>query len=263
MRKHKILFAAAGILLAVVFVLSACAGKKPEGTDSTETQAPKITSLTIGDTCYSVRFTESKISEFTDKPMDYYQVAEGDNAESGTASIIVDPETGEIKSFYKIRPYPCIPDIRELSDEQIRGAVEGQLKDTVDFSAYNTFSLKRRSQTGNPEDTMYTLHWQLKKDLLCNVDLTVTVDKDGFVTVFSKTDACPDSIDSSFLSSAERKQRLEAAICEKMKIASVSQIDSYEIESETLSLYHGKPAIICSVNVIEDGFSTLIVVTVS
>ena len=250
-------------MLAIMFVLSSCAGKKPEKPEETAPETVQLTSLTIGDTCYSVRFTESKISEFTDKPMDYYQVAEGDNAESGTASIIVDPETGEIKSFYKIRPYPCIPDIRELSDEQIRGAVEGQLKDTVDFSAYNTFSLKRRSQTGNPEDTMYTLHWQLKKDLLCNVDLTVTVDKDGFVTVFSKTDACPDSLDSSFLPSAERKQKLEAAICEKMKIASVSQIDSYEIESETLSLYHGKPAIICSVNVIEDGFSTLIVVTVS
>ena len=32
MRKHKILFAAAGILLAVMLVLSACAGKEPEGT---------------------------------------------------------------------------------------------------------------------------------------------------------------------------------------------------------------------------------------
>ena len=30
MRKHKILFAAVGILLAVMLVLSACAGKEPE-----------------------------------------------------------------------------------------------------------------------------------------------------------------------------------------------------------------------------------------
>ena len=42
MRKHKILFAAVGILLAVMLVLSACAGKKPEKPEET---APETVQL--------------------------------------------------------------------------------------------------------------------------------------------------------------------------------------------------------------------------
>ena len=48
MRKHKILFAAAGILLAVVLVLSACTGKEPEGTVSGTESAEKPEGTTSG-----------------------------------------------------------------------------------------------------------------------------------------------------------------------------------------------------------------------
>lgn len=249
-------------LVLSLLCVSACAKTNDNSPNATtaETLESKKTFIVIGDSRYDIQFNFSKVSEWRDEPLDYYDVITNDGAKIPGATLVINPATENISCFRNMKPYPCIQNIQSLSDEAIREAVEQQLNNFVDFSLYNTFSVQKYHPNG---DLITQLCWGLKKDLLCNVELTVDIDEDGFITDYSKTDACPEDLDGSFMPPEQRKKLLEKGICKELKIKSIDQIDSYEITSEIVSLYHGKPSIIYSVKVIEDGFSTVIVVTIS
>lgn len=210
--------------------------------------------ITINETEYKVRYTSTMKSEETNELLDYYEVVD-----DTFTSIAVRATTGEVFYFNNITPYPEITDasglsMNELSDEDIKRLVEQTLGETVDFSSYNTFRLTRPNSSASE----YYLVWQVKKDILCNNSVSIYITSEGLIKSFNKTDACPENLTTSFISTAERDRLLEEEIKKNMDRDSLDGV-TYEIESEILSLYNNSPAVFYTVSIIdEDGFAYLI-----
>lgn len=219
---------------------------------------PAVTrdTITINGTEYNVRYTSSVKSVLTNELFDIYEVVD-DTSDPGS-TITVRATTGEITSFTNITPYSDIADssglsMNELSDEDIKRLAEQALGETVDFSSYNTFSLIRPISTSST----YHLVWQVKKDMLCNNSIDIHINSEGTIKGFRKTDACPENLTTSFISTAERDRLLEEEIKKNMGRDSPDGV-TYEIESEILSLYNNSPAILYTVSIHGDGFVQLI-----
>ncbi len=80
MRKHKILFAAAGILLAVVSVLSSCAGKEPEGTAPETVQESQLIKIGMDYGEAIAVLDAAGVKHFNDGGCIFFEEPDGRNA---------------------------------------------------------------------------------------------------------------------------------------------------------------------------------------
>lgn len=208
--------------------------------------------IKIGDFTYNVIYDSSVRSNLTNDLFDIYGVVDG-SSELVISKIRVDAKTGEIYSFSNMTPYQKIDNIDEMTDEALKAAVEQLAAELVDFDKYNTFEVVRPQSNG----AMYYLVWQVQQELKCNNKVEIYITLDGEIKHFYRTEACPVSLTTSFITQESRNALLEDEICEYLNVRSLDGIE-YEIQSETLSYYDGKDAIIYSVKIIEDGFGELI-----
>jgi predicted translin family RNA/ssDNA-binding protein len=144
-----------------------------------------------------------------------------------------------------------------MSESEIKNAVEKVLSPDIEFQKYNVFSLDRLF------DNSYMLSWQVKRDMLCNIRLDVWIDSDGVIYHLIKTDACPDSLKSSFIDDKIRDNLIWAKIRQQYK-SFPNGYFNFSIESATLSEYKKNDAIIYSIKVTDsEGFVELIVMVIS
>ncbi len=222
--------------------------------------ATGITTITIGDSTYNVKWSKSVRYKPTDELYDYYEVIDSeDNFLPGT--IRLDPKTGEVISFSNVEPYPAIENMDTLSDDELKAAAEQLLGDLADFSRYNFFEVTRPlGIIGTNTDT--TLRWQVKRDILCNISVDITIKEDGTIKSFSKTNACLDGTAESYIPKDERIKLLEAEICHYLGVKSIDNVN-YEICSEQLSMSHNESCIFYMVEITDEaGFSELVLFSV-
>lgn len=251
-----------GIILLCATVVFTCTGCKStsayaveivSGTDETEidsaTGASDMT-VTIGNSSYDVKWRKSVRSDYDDKLYEWYDVIDSaDNFLPG--SVKIDPETGEIVDFNRITPFSRIDNISSLSDEELKSAAEQRLGNLADFSRYNFFEVTRPlGIVGTNTDT--TLSWQVKRDILCNISVTVYISEDGEIYCFGKTDVCPDGTAESYIPKDDRIKLLEGKICEHLKIRSLDGSGyKYNILHERLSYYHNKVCVTYVVKILD------------
>lgn len=218
-----------------------------------------ITTISVGDFTYNVKWEKSVRSNLNDELYDYYEVVDNQN-KLLPGTIDVDPKTGEVLFFSQITPFSRIENIASLSDEELRSAAEQLLGGLADFSQYNTFEVARPIYNNGFTDTC--LSWNVKRDILCNINVTVYISEDGLINCFSKTDACPDGTAESFVPNEERIKLLETEICRYLGVKSINSVN-YEILFEKLSLSHNESCIYYTVKITDEaGFSELIVLSV-
>lgn len=213
--------------------------------------------LTIGQSTYTLQYDSSVRSELNNEVFDKYDVTD-ESSEPANGWIKINAQTGEIAGFSNISPYPRIDGMEEMSDDEIKTAVERMAGELADFSQYNTFTVSRPNSSGS----LYYLVWQVRRDIACNIKAEIYVTSDGVIESFSRTDACPEDMSGSFLSDEQRDRLLEEKICEYLHVDQLGGL-TYEIESETLTYYRNEPAVIYQVSVIEDGFVQSILLVVS
>lgn len=208
--------------------------------------------ITIGQSTYNVKYDSSVRTNLTNELFDIYGVSDG-SSELVISKIRVDAETGEIYGFSNLTPYGKLDNIDEMKDEDIKAAVEQLAGELVDFDKYNTFEVIRPESNG----AMYCLTWQLKQELKCNNKVEIYITVDGEIKHFYRTEATPEGLTRSFITNEERDALLEEEICKYLNVSTLDGF-AYEIQSETLSYYEGKNAVIYSVKITEDGFGKLI-----
>lgn len=213
--------------------------------------------LTVGQSTYTLQYDSSVRSELNNEVFDLYDAAD-ESSEPANGWIKINARTGKIAGFSHISPYPRIDGMEEMSDEEIRAAVERMAGDLADFSQYNTFTVSRPSSS----NALYYLAWQVRRDIACNIKTEMYFTSDGVMESFSMTDACPEELTGPFLSDGQRDGLLEKKICEYLEVDSLSGL-AYEIQSETLTYYKNKPAVIYQVDVMEDGFVQSILLVIS
>ncbi len=219
----------------------------------------KLNSITINGNIYTVNYVKSTISELTNNQIDRYSVIEGAGSELiYNPTIDLNGDNGNLMFFAGITPYPAIENIKNLSDTEIEKAVKKLLSDTIAFSKYNDFSLLHSDLTGE-----YTLTWQVKHETVCNINIKIVINSQGYIYLFNKIDSCREDFKETFLNNTKRDEILNSKLHEKLKIESKDNIKFY-IESELLSLYKGEDAVIYTVKVTDDeGFSQLFVLVIS
>ncbi len=213
--------------------------------------------ITIGNSAYDVKWSQSVRSELTDDLYDIYEVIDSPD-KFMPGKIKLDPKTGEVVLFSQINPYPSIKNIDDLSDNELKSAVEQLMGDSVDFSQYNVFKIYRPISA----DADYSLRWQVKRDILCNIGLKIVISKDGAIKMFGKTDACPNDLSRSFVSESERNKLLEDKIRDHLDIKSLENVE-YEILSETLTYYHNENSIMYVVKIMYEGFPQVVTMRIS
>lgn len=211
--------------------------------------------LTIGRSAYTLRYASSVRSELTNEVFDLYDVADGSSA---SGRVEINSRTGEMTGFANISPYPRIDGMGEMSDLEIKAAAERMAGDLVDFSRYDTFTVSRPSFPGG----LYYLVWQVQRELACNIKVEMYFTSDGAIESYRKTDACPEELTGPIVSDEQRDRLLEKKICEYLDVRSLGGLE-YKIESETLTYYRSRPAVIYQVDIIEDGFVQLILLVIS
>lgn len=213
--------------------------------------------ISIGDSAYDVKWSKSVQSELTDELYDIYEVVDSPD-EFMPGKIKLNAKTGEVVRFSHINPFPDIENIDNLSDGELKSAVEQLIGDMVDFSQYNVFEVSRPTSSASE----YNLWWQVKRDLLCNIALEIVISKDGAIETFSKTDACPGNLSRSFVSESERNKLLEDEICGYLGIKSLENVE-LEIISETLTYFHNESSVMYAVKIVRDGFTQVIMIRIS
>ena len=194
---------------------------------------------------------------------DHYEVV-GSPDDLIPCTIRLDSETDEIKSFsfYGTSPYTAIEDIGNLSDDELKTAVEDMLGDLADFSEYNSFSVRRPPDSVG-YNTDIKLSWQVRRELPCSIGVDVVVSEDGLIKSFSKANSCPDDLSKSFLTEEERNKLIEKGVCKEMGIKKLGNV-TYKILSETLTCRKEKNALSYTVEIMdEQGFSHVIVMTIA
>ena len=257
------------ILLSAILVLTCtgCSGTKvyaaeiiSNGSFEKDVENNAVTvdrTITINNSEYDVKWSKSVRSEFTDELYDIYEVIDSLD-EFMPGKIKIDPKTEEIVLFSDINPYPNIENIDDLSDDELKSVVEQLIGDAVDFSQYNVFKVNRPAAFNSE----YSLWWQVKRELMCNIGLNIVISKDGAINFFSKTDACPSNLSRSFISEGERDKLLEDEICRYLCVKSLEDIE-YEIISETLTYFHNESSIMYTVEIVRGGFSQVVILRVS
>lgn len=218
--------------------------------------------MKIGNNQYSICMKDTIQSEFGKKTSyDRFEVeSTGLDANGCKGSITVDPTTNEIMSFHNITPFPDIPDIRRMSDDEIKKAAEEILGEILPVSKYNDFYLTRPASEVSP----YHLVWRVKKQMYCDTMCEVYIDKNGAIWSFARHENCPDDLEEFPISKEERDSLLRGQIAQYLKENKVSHEGfSYSIKSELLSLYKGKPAVIYTVSIVDaDGFAHCILLAI-
>ncbi|MBQ9848443.1 MAG: hypothetical protein IJO64_05240 [Clostridia bacterium] len=213
----------------------------------------------IGQSTYRMQYLSSQKSGFTGEVIERYGILEPDGTTDHILQdIYIDAKTEEIILFHNINPYPAIENIEKMSDSEIKETVELLLSDLADFSQYNHFELKRLN--GHPLYA-YSLKWQVKREIFCNISVRVYITSDGSIDSFDKEDACPTDIERSLVSDAERNQLIEDKLKEELGDETFARSE-YEIFSETLTYYNNEPAVIYSVEIIGNGFSQVKVLVI-
>ena len=213
----------------------------------------------IGQSTYRMQYLSSQKSGFTGEVIERYGILEPDGTTDHILQdIYIDAKTEEIILFHNINPYPAIENIEKMSDSEIKETVELLLSDLADFSQYNHFELKRLQN--NPSRT-YHLKWQVKREIMCNINVNVYITAEGLIKIFYKTDACPTNISKSIVNDAERDELIEKKLKEELGKEAFARSE-YEIFSETLTYYNNEPAVIYSVEIIENGFSQVKVLVI-
>lgn len=215
-----------------------------------------ITTITIGDSVYNVKWSKSVRYESSNDLYDAYEVIGKSDKSDYPGKIRLDPKTGEVIFFLNVEPFPAIENMDTLSDDELKAAVEQQLGDLADFSQYNVFEVKRPIYNNGYTDI--SLSWQVKRDILCNISIAVTISENGVINTFSKIDSCPDGTAESYIPKDERIKLLEAEICSHLGVKSIDGVN-YEILSEMLIYYHSKNCISYSVKITDElGFPELV-----
>lgn len=247
-------FLAAALLIPCAVYMTGCSVKAHacdilSQTETIKEAAPESanksrTAITVNGVNYSVVYKQTNESELNGKTYDKFTVsADGQSADTQSAFITVDSSTDELASFSGITPFSRITDISLLTDEELKTKAEAAIGNCADFSLYNVFTVTKNAPVGDT-GTQYVLKWQAKRDMLCNIVLEAYVNSEGDINMFYKTNACADGLKAAFISESERDTLIRDTLCEKMKTDSLSDV---EILAETLSLYHGKNAVIYSV----------------
>ena len=205
--------------------------------------------ILIGQSTYRVQYDSSIESWRGYDIIDVYKLS-SESSDSEIQKIYVEPTKDEIVRFANINPYSKIENIDSLTDPELKTTVELMMADLVDFSRYNDFKATRPNKS---DASSYHLVWRVKRELQCNIYVGVFINKDGLIKSFSKVDNCPDNLTKSFVSTSQRDKLIEKAIIKYMDIDSIDEIE-YEINSETLSYYNNKPAILYMICIYKDGF---------
>ena len=129
------------------------------------------------------------------------------------------------------------------------------LGNLADFSTYNVFELKPPSADSVVKH--YRLTWDVKREIMCDIGVTVYITADGLIDYFDKRNNCPDNLTKPFLSTAERNKLLEKRIKTTLCYDSMEGVQ-YDIISEKLGYCNGAPQIVYVLEIRRDGFINLI-----
>lgn len=213
--------------------------------------------VNIGGKSYKCTYVESEVSVLKGEKIFTYRISDASNkrgeSNSNTSSISFD-ENGKLVSFINFRPFDPIANFSQLSEQELEQEVIKRMEEFADFSKYTEFSLVRK------EGLYYGLKWQVKRKALCNISISVNIDSDGEIDSVRIIDACADDLYEPFISEEERDSYIWEAL-NKQKSSFVPH--RFEIESETLTTYEGKDAILYTVKVIDkEGFCYVEIVTI-
>lgn len=225
-----------------------------ENTETVNNHAPEQ-KISIGSHSYNVQYASSSAVFANGTVKDKYEV-KGTSDQQHPSVIKIDSKTKEVTHFSGIAPYPAIENIDQLSDDEIKSVVEQLTAELADYSIYNEFTIYRPSSTGGSKK--YRLHWQVKREILCNIGVEIYITSSGVIERFSKTDNCPDDRNGSLLPDDERDRLLEEKICEHLDVKSMGDY-TYEIVLEELTYYKNQPAVVYGVLIIDSqGFCHMI-----
>lgn len=210
--------------------------------------------IRIGSSDFTVRYRASHINCNGLGMTDAYDVIT-DASESNKCYIETDSEAGTVTYFSGLHPYPAIDNISALSDTEIKETVEAMLGNLADFSTYNVFELKPPSADSVVKH--YRLTWDVKREIMCDIGVTVYITADGLIDYFDKRNNCPDNLTKPFLSTAERNKLLEKRIKTALCYDSMEGVQ-YDIISEKLGYCNGAPQIVYVLEIRRDGFINLI-----
>ena len=210
--------------------------------------------IRIGSSDFTVRYRASRINCNGPGMTDAYDVIT-DASESVKCYIQTDSETDTVTYFGGLKPYPAIDNISALSDTEIKETVEAMLGDLADFSTYNVFELTPPSVDSAAKH--YRLTWDVKREIMCDIGVTVYITADGLIDYFGKRSNCPDNLTKPFLSTAERNKLLEERIKTALCYDSMEGVQ-YDIISEKLGYCNGAPQIVYALRIRRDGFVNLI-----
>ena len=124
------------------------------------------------------------------------------------------------------------------------------LGNLADFSTYNVFELTPPSADSATKH--YRLTWDVKREIVCDIGVTVYITADGLIDYFDKRNNCPDNLTKPFLSTAERNKLLEKRIKTALCLDSMEGVH-YDIRSERLGYLNGAPGITYVIKVTHHG----------
>ena len=254
-------------LLVVVVIMSllcqgcattayACSVLDTADTVASAKQNDYIALVKIGDQEYSATYKHTVSSCYTGTRFDEYEVTTSD----GTGCVRYNADTKELVSFRGIAPFERLTEIESMTEAQIKSSVEMLLKDMVDFSVYNQFTLKKINAT-SASRYAYRLIWQVKREVLCNISVDVSITADGKIEAYCKSDYCPEDLTAPFVTDQERDKLIWDCLQKRF-----DNFKPYEfrIESQTLTYYEGEEAIIYLLTVLDkEGFATAINIVIT
>lgn len=232
----------------------ACEIVKNSSEISTTVIEGKINNIIINEIPFKLEYKETYISELTGKMIDKYNIISGKFSDTDIHNVRIERESGNLIYFIGITPYDIIGDIKNMSEYDLKKAVEKILGKDYDFSIYNDYSCNI-----DAIGCEYTLKWSVVNQ---NVSLTVYIKNDGSIYGISLTNAGSNS-DKMLNISKEERNLMILNILKKENLINTKNNINIEILSSKQSLYNGKDAIIYTVQTTDkDGFISVHVVAI-
>lgn len=239
----------------------------PAGVDSViweESPFPKKKSVSIGNNHYLVTYDCSQISSSTREISDTYRIFMQPTASQSrfpVQSITLERDTGRVVGFRSITPFPAIENAASRQDGELQAIAELYLRELVDFTQFNSFSVTREEA---PNEGELKLYWTYKKDgVTYDRGCRIRLDADGKIYSFELREICPRDLSPTFLSEKRQIRLLEKKICKLVDEPSIRYCH-YEIKNKTLTLEGGKPAMIYYFHATDrDGFGWLYIMAIS
>lgn len=204
----------------------------------------KTDNIIINEVPFRLEYKETYKSELTGKMIDKYNIVSDKLSVTDIHNVRIERESGNLIYFMGITPYDVIGNIENMSEYDLKKAVEKILCKDYDFSNYNDYSCNV-----DAIGCEYTLKWSVENQ---NISLTVYIKNDGSIYGISLTNAGSSS-DKMLSISKEERNLMILNTLKKEKLIKTKNNINIDILSSKQSLYNGKDAIIYTVQTTDKG----------